>query len=194
MATFRRGIKFMLFVSSYISLLIYLAVATYYDDFTLIRDFPWTLPVLFVFISLICLPLPFLVLNTRSSARKDFEEVAEYKRRNDLVTSHLLAYVFGFLAFNFSSVEGWVGFFVFFGVVAVIQIRSDRLHVNPMLALFGYEIYEVTLNREVRLVIIDGDIKNHLMPPDNEQGEPDYKSDERYLSLAEMGNGIYLTT
>jgi hypothetical protein len=82
------------------------------------------------------------------------------------------------------SINGWVGFGIFLFITGIIQIQSEGLHVNPILSMVGYKMYEVTSERETKLVVVKGNIKTHLQPPNDEQGEPDYSSPDRYLKMA----------
>lgn len=193
MVELRRPIKVMLFISSYFPLFGILAIETWPIQ---AQIFGYTVPwmsAIFITLIIIPLPLPFLVAGVRSNSGDDSKRVDQYRRRNDMVTSYLLVYVFGYLGLEYTQITSWLAFLIFFGVVAIIQLRSEQLHVNPLLALFGYDIYEVTFGREVRLVITGASLEERLIPPDDENGDPDYASDERYLQVAELGNDVYIT-
>lgn len=193
MPELRRGVRFMLFVSSYIPLFLILAAMSIPVQYSIngIR-----LPIVTIAFLLLCvipLPLPFLIVRVQSAGTTDFELVQEYQRRNDMVTTYLLVYVFAFLGLDFYSVISWFSFLVFFGVVAIIQLRSDHLHVNPLLAIAGYDIYTVKTDRRVRLVISDQEIGELLVPPDDSEGNPNFNSNERYLEMTKLGNEVYIT-
>lgn len=193
MPRLRRPVKILLFASSYFPLFVILAMKTWpvkADVFG--YTIPWV-SAIFVLLCVLPLPLPFLVATVKSNGGDTPKEVDQYRRRNDMVTSYLLVYVFAYLGLEYTEVTSWIAFLIFFGVVAIIQLRSEQLHVNPLLALVGYDIYEVTFGREVRLVITDTDIEDHLIPPDDANGDPDYGADKRYLQVAELGNGVYIT-
>lgn len=183
----------MLFASSYFPLFVILAMETWPLKADLFGyTIPW-MSAIFILLCILPLPLPFLVATVKSNGGDTPKEVDQYRRRNDMVTSYLLVYVFAYLGLEYTEVTSWAAFLIFFGVIAVIQLRSEQLHVNPLLALAGYDIYEVTFGREVRLVITESDIEDDLIPPDDANGDPDYVADERYLQVAEIGNGVYIT-
>jgi hypothetical protein len=71
------------------------------------------------------------------------KSIETHRRRNDMVTSYLIAYLLPFLGLNYSTYEGWIVMGVFFTMLAIIQIRSEQLYVNPVLAMFGYNVFEV---------------------------------------------------
>ena len=194
MPKIRRGVKLLLFLSSYFPLFAVLAFQ-YRDVVTTIHGV--IVPYATVFFVLLCLvSIPFLVLVVRvqSSGSSDFKEIEEYRRRNDQVTSYLLVYIFAFVGLDLFVLDNLVAFLVFFGMVAVIQIRSSQLHVNPVLGLFGYDIYQVKTGREVALVVADSTLEDQLVAPDDEHGHPDTAARERYLKVAELGNGVYITS
>lgn len=194
MPRLRRGIKFFLFLSSYLPLFAILAFQ-YRDAVTTIRGI--TVPYVSAFFAALCVvSLPFLVLVIRvqSNSSSDFKEVEEYRRRNDQVTSYLLVYIFAFFGLDLFNLNDLVAFIVFFGMVAVIQIRSSQLHVNPVLALLGYDIYQVKTGREVALVVADSKLEDEFVAPDDAYGRPDVDAEERYLKVAELGNGVYITS
>lgn len=193
MPELRRGVRVMLFASSYIPLFLILAAMSYPIQIPLYGfAVPWVTGVFLAF-CIIPLPLPFLILRVRSTGTTDYEPVEEFRQRNDLVTSYLLVYVFTYLGLNYTDLVSWLSFLIFFSVVAIIQLRSEQLHVNPLLALAGYDVYEVKMERGVRLVVSKRELEEQLVPPDDSQGEPDYASAERYLEMAELGNGVYIT-
>ena len=194
MAQLRRGVKILLFLSSYLPLFGIFAFQ-YRNEVTTVAGISAPFASL-VFVSLCAIPLPFLVLVIRiqASSSPDFKEVDEYRRRNDQVTSYLFVYVLAFFGLDLFEVNNLVAFLVFFGMVAIIQIRSSQLHVNPVLGLLGYDIYHVKSGREVALVVADCALEDEFVAPDGDDGKPDINADERYLKLAELGNGVYITS
>lgn len=194
MAQLRRGVKLCLFLSSYLPLFAILAFQ-YRDAVTTIRGI--TVPyasAFFVALCVVSLPFLVLVIRVQSNSSSDFKEVEEYRQRNDQVTSYLIVYIFAFFGLNLFNINDLVAFIVFFGMVAVIQIRSSQLHVNPVLGFLGYDIYQVKIGREVALVVADSTLENEFVVPDDDNGRPDVNADERYLKVAELGNGVYITS
>ncbi len=190
----RPGVKFLLFLSSYLPLFAILAFQ-YRGETTLIYGYqiPYVTAV-FTGLCVVSIPFLWLVVKVQSKSNPDFKEVDEYRRRNDQVTSYLLVYIFAFIGLDLLVLDNLVAFLVFFGMVAIIQIRSSQLHVNPVLGALGYDIYQVTTGREVALVVADTTLEEQFVPPDGEDGHPDTDADERYLKVAELGNGVYITS
>lgn len=153
MADLRGTVKWMLFLSSFIPLYAILAYKhrTVYltlplEQYTdgVLTDQTWpVLTVIWIVLSSISFVFLLLVLSVRKSREGKFKDIKSYQSRNDLVTSYILVYIFPFVVLDLSKTANWVAFVGFFLVIGVIQTRSNQLHVNPILALMGYDIYEV---------------------------------------------------
>ncbi|GAA0676246.1 hypothetical protein ACFQDG_01880 [Natronoarchaeum mannanilyticum] len=76
-------------------------------------------------------------------------------------------YVFVFAGLDFTQPLDIGIFLVFFCILGVLQINSGHLHVNPMLGLRGYQVYELTSDERVILVISDGSIEEKVMTPES---------------------------
>lgn len=194
MPRIRRSVKLLLFLSSYLPLFAILAFQSRTEVFSIHGVSAPYATILFATLCVVSLPFLVLVIRVQEQSSPDFKEVDEYRRRNDQVTSYLLVYIFAFFGLDLFNLDSLVAFLVFFGMVAVIQVRSSQLHVNPVLALLGYDIYHVKTGREVALVVAGGALEDKFVAPDDENGQPDLDADERYLKVAELGNGVYITS
>lgn len=171
MPELRRGVKWLLFLSSYAPLFIILII-NHWSIRATIPD--TTIPVLrnlsgvnFPILSVVWLLLAVVscfallsVLNIRKSkGGRDFKTVDEYRSRDELITTYILVYIFPFVVLDYTSLANWVAFAVFFFVIGVIQVRSNQLYVNPILALLDYRIYEIDTGDEVLTLVIKGDLE-----------------------------------
>ena len=193
MPQLRHSIKGLLFLSSYLPLFATLAFKSRTVTSTY---FGVTAPFLSGFFLLLCVvpvSILFPVLRFQSTSNTDMKEIDEYRRRNDQITSYLLVYVFGYLSLEFFNLTSIIAFTIFFGTVAIIQVRSAQLHVNPVLGMIGYDIYRIKSGRDVSLVVTNADLEAELLPPEDADGVPDPTADERYLKVAELGNNVYIT-
>jgi len=81
-------------------------------------------------------------------------EIASVIRRDGEAMSYIVTYLVPFLAAPFGSLEEGIGLGIFFIMLAVLYVNSDMIHINPMLNLVGYHVYEIELaNGEVRSLI-----------------------------------------
>lgn len=170
MADLRSGVKWLLFFSSYIPL--YLILAIKHRDILIalpevafpvigsnsivqfpIVTFGW---ILLAFLSGVFLKLVFDLRKSRGGT--GFKDIDSYRNRDDLITNYILVYIFPFVVLEFTNLENWLAFLLFFIVIGIVQVRSNHLYVNPILSLFNYHIYEVDTGDEVLTVLTKGKI------------------------------------
>lgn len=58
--------------------------------------------------------------------------------------AYVVTYVIPFVALNQESWQDWTALGVLLAVIAILYVNSAMIHVNPMLALFGWRNYELT--------------------------------------------------
>ncbi len=72
-------------------------------------------------------------------------KVAAVNRRDGEAMSYIVTYLLPFLDLPVGTFKEGMSLAIFFVVLGILYINSDMLHINPMLNLFGYHIYEVEL-------------------------------------------------
>jgi len=167
MARIRSGFKWGIFLSSYVPLYLILA----YKHHNALVEIPTWIPVIgqnsvplltffWVVLSFISLLILVLVLQVRKSKEPEPKNIQEATNRNDAVTNYILVYIFPFVVLDLSQIVNWVAFVAFFLVIGVIQVRSNHLYVNPILALAGYNLYDVNTENENMTLLMHGYIDN----------------------------------
>jgi hypothetical protein len=140
-------IRIMLFISSYFPL------ALIFGIFLLDKEQPWTIgehpwaliSLLIGLTGLLCLYLYFHWIAPR---RPVFHErIATLERRDGDVMSYIASYLIPFVAFPLGGWQQVAAILVFLAVLMVIYVNSNMIYINPMLNLFGYHLYEVTLEQ-----------------------------------------------
>jgi hypothetical protein len=71
--------------------------------------------------------------------------VAAVQRRDAEAMSYIVSYVIPFLAIPFQGVEEAISLGVFFLVIGILYVNSNLIHINPMLNLSGYHLYEISV-------------------------------------------------
>lgn len=84
----------------------------------------------------------FFLLWVRRGSAVTFE-VASVQRRDSEVMAYLFTYVIPFLAINGKDSSQAAGLGIFFFVLLVLHVQGSMIHVNPMLSLAGYHVYEI---------------------------------------------------
>ena len=172
---FRQPIKIILFVSSYVPLFIIMGLKFWNVGPMLTGVYPlpyfdlyFGLSYLTAGIFILCVVFTFLVyrvVQVHSNRATTQRPIDTYQKRNELLSTYLLVYVFVFAGLDFTKPLDLAIFVVFFAVLGVLQINSGHLHVNPMLGMRGYQVYELTSDEKVLLIISDGSLEEKIMSP-----------------------------
>lgn len=57
--------------------------------------------------------------------------------------NYVLPYVVSFMSLDYGEQNKFLGFLVFFGWIFLITYRSGQVVLNPVLAVFGWRLYEI---------------------------------------------------
>ncbi|MGQ3721134.1 hypothetical protein [Natrialba aegyptia] len=179
MREFRLWVKIALFASSYIPFYAIMAVITRDLTHTLVGYEIPSVSIVFIVLLIGSGWVLQKIMDLRESEEPNPKHISSVRRRNDLLTSYLVAYIFPFISLDYALWESWFVLAVFFGVLGSIQVQSDQLYVNPVLAAFGYHIYEVE----------DADSGNVdlVVAPKSEQ-----LSTETHLDAVRAGSNVYI--
>ena len=67
----------------------------------------------------------------------------DVRRADSEVMAYIVSYVMPFLALGFEELRQIVALAIFLMVIAIIYVNSGMIHINPILNLMGYRLYEV---------------------------------------------------
>lgn len=68
--------------------------------------------------------------------------------------SYVVTYIFPFLSLGLDQVNELVALIIFFVVIAILYINGSMIHINPVLSLSGFRLYELTLSSGSTHVLI----------------------------------------
>jgi hypothetical protein len=71
--------------------------------------------------------------------------ITGFQRRDAEAMAYIVTYIIPFLAIPFGGWKEGIALSIFFVVIGILNVNSNIIHINPMLNLFGYHLYEVTL-------------------------------------------------
>lgn len=193
MAEFRDQINYLLFLSSYIPLGLIIAIRVHskgpLTGISKTYNFPiqisWASVGILGF-SLVLLLILYFVIEKVKSRGSEIKKIKKVRQRNELLASYLLVYVFAFSGLTFVQLSDIAIFLIFFGLLFAIQIQSESLYINPLLAIWGYRIYEATFEGRVVLVISEIKLEERLKP--TEWSEPSHEE----VELIPMGSNTYI--
>ena len=150
--------QFGLFLSSYAPLF---GVFSLLDSFG--RGTPTTVCLALTAVGVL---LPFLVLGATRPVASQKLEVADSAVRDGDALAYIATYLVPFAAITATTARerGALGLFVF--VIAVIYIRSGLFYINPLLALAGYRLFQVTTTGGASAVLLSH--QRAFLPPDTD--------------------------
>ena len=175
-------LKLILFFSSFSPLWLIILISVLLNDnyskFTKLLNYD---PNTIIFVSgyiiiLIVIPLLFLSIFIYAVKKGSPAEPKTIMKRQNMTGEYalyFLAYILPFLLNDFNNTQHVVSLIILFATYAILMLRSNSIHVNPILNLWGYKIYKITDQNkdEVWLlsknrVIIDNEIKVHELDED----------------------------
>lgn len=82
------------------------------------------------------------LLWVKNSAARELT-ISSVQRRDSEVIAYIFAYVFPFLGLDIENFAGAIGLGIFFVVLMILNVSSNMIHINPVLNLIGYHVYDV---------------------------------------------------
>lgn len=70
-------------------------------------------------------------------------KIAAFHRRDAEAMAYIVTYIIPFLVIPFHGWREGIALAVFFVVLGILYVNSNMIHINPMLNLFGYHLYEI---------------------------------------------------
>lgn len=131
-------LRYLLFVSSYFPL----ALISF---FLFIEQQPiWAVIVLAIgSLGLIIMLVFFLRLALRLAPIQ--EKVTGLQGRDGEAMGYIASYLIPFVAIPFGGWQQGVALLIFIVVLSIVYVNSNMIHINPMLNLVGYHLYEITI-------------------------------------------------
>lgn len=131
-------IRCMLFLSSYFPLALIFFVL-------FVEQQPiWAIIVLLIGLSgLITMVLYFFQFAPRLSSIQG--KIIALQRHDGDVMGYIASYLIPFVAIPFGGWQQGAALLIFVIVLGIVYVNSNMIHINPMLNLLGYHVYEITL-------------------------------------------------
>lgn len=71
-------------------------------------------------------------------------KIAGFQRRDAEAMAYIVTYIIPFLVIPLHEWKEGLSLSIFFVVLGILYVNSNMIHINPMLNLFGYHLYEIT--------------------------------------------------
>lgn len=141
-----RFTRALLFLSSYSPLLLIVAVQQ--------MDKRWWWSALPAAIGIVsCLWVGVFLAWARNTAPQPVA-VRSVQRQDVEVMAYLFTYVIPFLSVNFDDLRATVGLTIFFIVLMVLYVHANMIHINPILALIGFHLWEIEDSNGNKITLI----------------------------------------
>jgi len=89
--------------------------------------------------------------------------------RGGEVAGYLVTYLLPLLTVAEPTPKDWLAYILFIALVGVIYVRTDMLHINPLLYLFGFLVFDVVLEGGQQYLVVT---RRRLHPGDSIQAAP----------------------
>jgi hypothetical protein len=128
--------RFILFLSSYIPLWVIFAIIT-------ARDWRY-LSLSFAGLAILSFLGTLIFLRLVQRLQGIQLAVGVIHRKDSETMSYIASYVIPFAATAFDKLEQVVALGVFLVVLCMVYVNSSMIHINPLLSLLGYRLYEIS--------------------------------------------------
>ena len=91
----------------------------------------------------------FIVLKRKPNESSGTGKIIAARKSSTLVTDFLLTYIMPLIAFDFTSIRDIVLFFVYFALIAFLNIRNGNVYTNILFEFMGYRVYVCDIERNV---------------------------------------------
>lgn len=144
------GVKSLLFFSGYAPLGAIWITILWKD-----RDDEIVLTIILALAGAVIVSLVFLYGFVRWAKNEDgvSRHISHSQRRDDQLVSYIVTYAVPFLAIPSEGPVVAVGFGIFFLMVFTLQVKLNLLYINPILAVVGYHLYEVSMEDKTLILL-----------------------------------------
>jgi hypothetical protein len=150
-----------LFLSSYAPLFVLFGIRL--SDTTLMLEL-----IAFGIVSASWVPVAFREAR-RIQPRAQAAAIMSVSNRGGEVAGYLVTYLLPLLTVTTPTSSDWLAYTLFVALVGVIYVRTDMIHINPLLYLFGFRVFDVVLEGGQQYLVIT---RRNLVSGDSIQAAP----------------------
>lgn len=78
------------------------------------------------------------------NSNKEYAIINNFENKNEMMIEYIFLYIIPFM--DIESTNQFISFLVIFFIVGSIYVKSDLIVINPILSLFGYNIYKTKIS------------------------------------------------
>ncbi len=130
----RTTTRSILFLSSYAPLFLIMGIRSSLES----------LPIALVFYAITGMSVITLTLflNTVKQYSSHTVTVVKVESRDSEMTSYIVTYLLPFLVVSFNDPATTVSLAIMLGVIAIVYVQSNLIHINPLLNVLGFHLFE----------------------------------------------------
>jgi len=133
----RFWVKIGLFLSAYLPLFLILAIKNWFNPYA---------TAIFLFVTLYSCVWFFIIWVVKKETNDSFKIISVENKTKDALT-YLVPYIISFIGFDLNRWQDLTSLFVLLVILFAVYAKSDLLYINPLLALFGYQVYRVEVKK-----------------------------------------------
>jgi hypothetical protein len=133
----RFWVKIGLFLSAYLPLFLILAIKNWFNLYA---------TAIFLFVALYSCIWFFIIWVVKKETTDSFKIISVENKTKDALT-YLVPYIISFIGFDLNRWQDLTSLFILLVILFAVYAKSDLLYINPLLALFGYQVYRVEVKK-----------------------------------------------
>ena len=164
----RKFIVYLLFFVSYSPLFLYMGITSFVMPKTkglswqLLSEILFTKSALYFLVSVLSIAAFFAILRSIMKTAPYTKNIVAIEEKNVEYLSYVITYFIAFLDLKYDTVQNVLGSIFLFCFVAFVYSKSNLIYSNPVLAFFGFNIYEGIVDKDKQKIMIISKAKSLL--------------------------------
>ena len=156
----RKFIVYLLFFVSYSPLFFYMGITSFalpktkVLNWQLVSEIFLTKSTLYFLVGVLSIAIFFVILRSIVKTAPYTKNVVAVEEKNVEYLSYVMTYFIAFLDLKFDSVQNVLGSVFLFCFIAFVYSKSNLIYSNPVLAFFGFNIYEGIVEEDNKKIMI----------------------------------------
>lgn len=133
----RFWVKIGLFLSAYLPLFLILAIKNWLNIYAVS---------IFVLVALYSC-VWFLMIWVVKKETVDLYHVVSVEDKTKDALTYLVPYIIAFIGFDMNRWQDLTALFILMIILFAVYVNSDLLYINPLLSMFGYQVYQIEVQK-----------------------------------------------
>jgi hypothetical protein len=142
----KKWVRFTLFLSAYSPLFALLVLRILLDNYKVITEwnlFSVGISLIFIVVLFSNFILYYLLRKSKKDDNYKHITIKHKENLNHVYLEYLVTYIIPFLNINYSNIKDIFLLFLLLMVVCFMYLKSNLIYVNPMINLFGYNLFKI---------------------------------------------------